>query len=311
METGTNIISSDAKFYAIAWVMFFSPFIKNKLKYEEFSENEKIFIDGYVKIWLLNITLLFIVLLTTIVNVFETNQIFNWIINICSFAIYIISVFSIFAWVNGLSMRWPDESIHQIIQHKWSILKAYTPIFNFILWYRQENYTTPYRWLKESILLRSFFIFGTLLLWNSFGVWVLIVIAIRIILLMWNIDIIPISIKKAINSLFLCNPWEMFAYIFTPLVVKLKKLDYDTVLQARKQWYAQWQNFWIWIMVQYIIFILMIYLLYYKSIDVSIIQIVLLFAAILWVVRIIVFYINKKTLPKLPILSEITSLVFH
>jgi hypothetical protein len=64
----------------------------------------------------------------------------------------------------------------------------------------------PYRRLKESVLLRTFFIFGTLLLGNSFGMGVLIIIAVRIILLMLNVDIVPLSMKKAINSTFSCNP---------------------------------------------------------------------------------------------------------
>jgi hypothetical protein len=56
---------------------------------------------------------------------------------------------------------------------------------------------------------------------------------------MMNVDIIPLSMKKAINSLFLCNPGEISAYIFAPIVSKLKNADYATVLQAKKQSYAQ------------------------------------------------------------------------
>ena len=50
METERNIISSEAKLSAIASVMFFSPFVKNSIKSEDFSEDEKIFINGYIKI---------------------------------------------------------------------------------------------------------------------------------------------------------------------------------------------------------------------------------------------------------------------
>jgi hypothetical protein len=65
------------------------------------------------------------------------------------------------------------------------------------------------------------------------------VIVVRVGLLMMNVDIIPLSMKKAINSLFLCNPGEISAYIFAPIVSKLKNADYATVLQAKKQSYAQ------------------------------------------------------------------------
>ena len=310
METEKNIISSDAKLSAIAGVMFFAPFVKNRIKSEEFSEDEISFINGYVKVWFLNLIFLVIVLIAAITSTFEASRILTWIITIWSFAIYIISAFSAFACANDLSMRGPNESVNQNIQHKWLLLKSYTPIMNFILRFRQENYNMPYRRLKESILLRTFFIFWTLFLWNSFGMWVLIIIAIRVILLLINIDIVPLSMKKTINSLFSCNPWEIFAYFFAPIVSKIKKIDYETILQAQKQWYAQWQNFWIWIIIQYILFIGIIFLLY-RTIRISLDNVVLFIAMLLRIMRVILFYIRKKTALKIPILSEIVSLVFH
>jgi hypothetical protein len=168
----------------------------------------------------------------------------------------------------------------------------------------------PYRWLKESILLRTIFVFWTLLLWNSFWLGVLIIILVRVALLLLNVDIIPVSMKKAINSIFSCVPWEVMAYISAPIVSKIRKADYETVLQARKQWYAQWQALWIWIIIQYILFIGILYLLY-REIDITINDIIILFAAILWIVRIIIFYVNKKMFLRIPVLSEIISLIFH
>ena len=310
METEKNIISSDAKLSAIAGVMFFAPFVKNRIKSEEFSEDEISFIYGYVQVWFLNLIFLVIVLIAAITSTFEASRILTWIITIWSFAIYIISAFSAFACANDLSMRGPNESVNQNIQHKWLLLKSYTPIMNFILRFRQENYNMPYRRLKESILLRTFFIFWTLLLWNSFWMWVLIIIAVRVILLLINIDIVPLSMKKTINSLFSCNPWEIFAYFFAPIVSKIKKIDYETILQTQKQWYAQWQNFWIWIIIQYILFIGIIFLLY-RTIRISLDNVVLFIAMLLRIMRVILFYIRKKTALKIPILSEIVSLVFH
>ena len=310
METEKNIISSDAKLSAIAGVMFFAPFVKNRIKSEEFSEDEISFINGYVQVWFLNLIFLVIVLIAAITSTFEASRILTWIITIWSFVIYIISAFSAFACANDLSMRGPNESVNQNIQHKWLLLKSYTPIMNFILRFRQENYNMPYRRLKESILLRTFFIFWTLLLWNSFWMWVLIIIAVRVILLLINIDIVPLSMKKTINSLFSCNPWEIFAYFFAPIVSKIKKIDYETILQAQKQWYAQWQNFWIWIIIQYILFIGIIFLLY-RTIRISLDNVVLFIAMLLRIMRVILFYIRKKTALKIPILSEIVSLVFH
>jgi len=312
MENQQNNISPQAMLSAIVGMMFFAPFIKNNVDNDpDFTQEEKDFITSYVNVWYANLVLLVIVLTTTLINMFWIHPILSWIITIGSFAIYIITIFSLFACVNNLTMRKDGETLTANIQHKWQLLKAYIPIVNFVFWFRQENYNMPYRWLKESILLRSIFIFWTLLLWNYFWIWVASVIVVRIGLLMMNIDIIPLSLKKAINSLFSRNPWEISAYIFAPIVSKLNHVDYETVLQARKQSYAQWQNFWVGILIQYVAFIAILYFIYRNSVDISRIQIVLLVAAVLWILRVIIFFRYKKTLLKIPILSEIISLVFH
>ena len=310
METEKNIISSDAKLSAIAGVMFFAPFVNNMINSDFFSDYEKSFLRWYIKVWYINLAFLIIVLLATWLNFFWINPAISRIIIIWSIIIYTISVLTIFACANDVSMWMDGESIKQNIQHKWQLIKVYTPIMNFILRFRQENYNMPYRWLKESVLLRTFFIFGTLLFWNSFWIWVLIFIAIRLILLLLNIDIIPLGAKKSTNSTFSCNPWEVFAYIFAPAVSKIKKLDYEAVLQSKKQWYEQWQKFWIWIVVQYILFLCILFLLH-RWIDFSVNHIILLIAILLWIFRVMIFFIHKKALLKIPILSEIVSLIFH
>jgi hypothetical protein len=92
----------------------------------------------------------------------------------------------------------------------------------------------------------------------------------------------------------------------------LKNADYATVLQAKKQSYAQWQIFWIGIIIQYIAFIAALYFIYRDIMDeINWFQIVLAVAAILWILRVIIFYKCKKTWLKIPIISEIVSLVFH
>lgn len=62
-------------------------------------------------------------------------------------------------------------------------------------------------------------------------------ILIRFILVLLNVDIIPMNVKKALNSAFICNPEEMIVYIFMPLTAKFKRLDYDTALVKEKEKY--------------------------------------------------------------------------
>ena len=311
MDTVKNDISPKAMLSAVAGLMFFAPFIKNSVNSDQhFTEEEKKFIMWYVKVGFVNLTFLIIILVTALLNIFWVQPYLSWVINIWSIAVYIITIFSIVTCANSLSMRGEDEKIVYNIQHKWQILKSYTPILNFYLWFHQQNYNMPYRWLKESILLWTCFIFGTILLGSSFGMWILIIMFVRVLLLLLNIDIIPLSMKKAINNIFSCNPWEMFAYFFAPLISKVRKIDYGTVLQEKKLWYQQWQKFWISIILQYLMFGGILYLLH-CNITFSISEIILYVAALLWIVRIIIFSICKKTALRIPILSEIVSLVFH
>lgn len=310
MDTTKNNISPQAMLSAVAGLMFFAPFVKRNVNNDpSFSDEEKDFIMWYVQVGFLNLTFLAIVLVASLIGLFVVQPYLSWIINIWSIAIFIISIFSIVSCANSLSMRKSDEKIVYNIQNKGQILKSYTPILNFSLRFRQNDYSMPYRWLKESILLRTCFIFWTLLLWSSFWLWFLVIILVRFILLLLNVDIIPLSMKKAINNSFSCNPWEIFAYIFAPIVSKLKKSDYEVVLQERKSQYAQWQKFGIGIILQYLIFGGILYLIH-RNITLSVNEIILYIAAVLWLIRVIIFAVSKKTFLRIPILSEIVSLIF-
>lgn len=310
MDTTKNNISPQAMLSAVAGLMFFAPFVKRNVNNDSsFSDEEKDFVMWYIQVWFVNLAFLAIVLIAALTNMFWVWPYLSWIINIWSIAIFIISIFSIVSCANSLSMRKSDEKIVYNIQHKDQILKSYTPILNFSLRFRQNDYSTPYRWLKESILLRTCFIFWTLLLWSSFWLWILAIILVRFILLLLNVDIIPLSMKKAINNSFSCNPWEIFAYIFAPIVSKLKKSDYETVLQERKSQYAQWQKLGIGIILQYLMFGGILYLIH-RNITLSVNEIILYIATVLWLIRIIMFTVSKKTFLRIPILSEIVSLIF-
>ena len=312
MESQQNNISSQTMLSAIVGMMFLAPVINNNIKNNsDFSQEEKEFISWYIKVWYINLLFLIIVLVSTLLSMFYVYPILSWIITIGSLCVFIITTVSLFACISSINMRKSDEKIITDIQHKGQILKTYIPFYNFVLWFRQENYNMPYRWLKESILLRTIFIFWTLLLWNYVWIGILLVILVRILLLMMNVDIIPLSIKKAINSLFSCNPWEIIAYLFSIIISKFKNAEYETILQSRKLSYTQWQSFWIGIIIQYLAFIAILYFIHRNNIDISWIQIIILIATILWIFRVIIFYKYKKTFLKIPILSEIISLVFH
>lgn len=302
MENQENIVSSQAKLSAIAEIMFFSPFVKNNVRVNpKFSPEEKSFINWYYKVWIFNIIILLIVIAVSIINSLYNHFIFSWISRIWSIILYITISIPILICINNVGMRKEDEKIKQDIQNKKQLLKSYIPILNFKYWFHQEDYNMPYRRLKESIFLRTIFIFWTLLFWN--GIWLIVFafIAVRIVLLLTNMDIIPLNVKKAINQSFLCNPWEIVSYFSAHIISKFKKIDYTTALETEKQKYQHGQKFWIWIIVQYLLFIAIICFIH-RWISISIEYIVLVIATILRILRIILFYKNKKTFLKIPII---------
>lgn len=310
MDTQENIISSRAKLSAIAGIMFFAPFVNSNVNSDlSLSDDERNFIMWYVKVWFVNLIFFVLTAISFVVNIFYFSPILYWIAYIWSFAVYIITVFSVFACANGLPMRDSNESVIQDIQNKDQLLKVFVPCINFSLRFKQQDYSMPYRWLKESVLLRTCFIFWTTLLWSPFWLWILIIIWVRLILLLINIDIISVSMKKSVNWLFSCNPWEVMPYFSSYIISKIKKSDYLAVLQAEKLKYQQWQKFWIWIIVQYILFMLLLYFIHHWII-ISYEEIILWVAVLLRIVRVFLFYKNKGTFPKIPIISEIVSLVF-
>lgn len=310
MQSQENIISSHTKLSAIAGIMFFAPFIKNSIKSDpNFSEYEKKFIEWYIQVWFINIVFLLIVATAAIINAFWFNPILSFVSNVWSFVVYVIIFFSLLACANELPMWGSDEKLVQNIQNKDQILKSFSPFVNFVLWYRHEQYNMPYRWLKESIFLRTIFIFGTIIFGSYLWFIIFVVIIVRVLFLFMNVDIIPFSIKKTINKLFLCNPWEIVVYFSTPLISKIKKIDYEAILENEKNKYIQWQKFGLWLVIQYVLFVAIIFFLYH-SMNVWLQQIVLVIAFIMRIFRLFIFYRYKWTFLRLPILSEIVSVFF-
>lgn len=310
MEEKRNIISSQARLSALAGMMFFGPFMKNSIKVDwELSAEEKDFILWYAKLWSINIVFLVIAIIAAILDFIFKNWILTQITTISSYILFWLICLSSFLCALWLWLWWENESIIQNIQNKWLLLKSFLPIINFYMWFKQDNYTKTYRWLKESIFLWSLFIFCTLLFWNSIWMIILIFIGARLFLLLFNVDIVPLSIKRAINSLFSCNLSEVSAYRYSYVFSKINNRDYATTLQSEKEKHTQWQKFWLWMIVQYVLFFGLMFLLY-RWIDISINQITLWVAIALWFVRDLIFYSRKWTFLRIPVISEIVSFVF-
>ena len=154
MDNQQNIISSQAKLSAIAGMMFFAPFVKHNLKFEEdLTQDEKNFVLWYVQVGFVNIVFLFILIIALLINRKLDMEVLVRISHIAGWVISVIILFSILACAWEVWMWKEDESIMQHVQHKGELVKAYIPILNFIHWFKQKDYAIPYRRLKESIFV--------------------------------------------------------------------------------------------------------------------------------------------------------------
>lgn len=310
MDETKNIISSQAKLSAIAGMMFFAPLVKRNIKSDPlYSDEEREFVSWYIKLWYFNMIVLWIVIVAALLNFVMIEPIISRIVIIWSMVVFISILMWIFACAGEAGLRASQESPIQNIQHKGQIFRVFIPIINFSLRYRQNDYSKPYRWLKESALLRTIFIFWTLIFWTYFWIVVLWVILIRFILVLCNVDVVPLSVKKALNSTFICNPEEMISYLSALLNAKRKQIEYNIALAKEKEKYQNWQSLWVWIVLQYIIFFAILYLLH-SSINLWWEGVLLLISAVLWLIRVIIFYVKRGALLRIPIIAEIVSLVF-
>jgi len=66
--------------------------------------------------------------------------------------------------INGIPIIENAQQESTPIVHKEQVIKSFLPIYNLDKRYELGKYQTPYRRLKESILRRSIFSYGTLLL---------------------------------------------------------------------------------------------------------------------------------------------------
>ena len=307
MSTQQIPISNTALTASIAGILFFGPFIKNQ-NFKNINEEEKQFIQGYCKIGIINIWLFVITLITFIANYFYPSEIFDRITIICSGAICLISIVSIFACMNGIQLLDPNEKTITEIPHKETVLKSFTPLYNTSLRYQTQNFQTPYRWLKESIMWRVVFSFLTLIFGATMGMIIIAIILIRLFLLFMNIDIIPNNLKKIINHWFLIHPEEIMGYVSWSITSKLKKSDENESILQAKQAYSNITVSRINSFLQYISFIAILRSIH-KNIELNYETWIIVFAIVLFIARALLTYRKYKKIPNIPILYEIWSLL--
>lgn len=200
-------------------VMFFAPLVQNILKSPtiELSEEDILFVQGYVRYGYLTIVMLLLSIGGTIAYYFSPIELLYWAHTFCIFLLFILLVAGTVGVIANFHVL-QFGSTHQIhpqrVQEQSSaIIPAFAPLYNIYLWYKLHAFDTPFWWAKESILWRGCFtlvsvVFASPLL-NSF---VFIVMVLRLATLTYGMDYLSVSMKQELQNLFRVNPEEIWSY---------------------------------------------------------------------------------------------------
>lgn len=214
METNNmnNSINKKNEF-AFCAIMFFAPLIKNNLKTNESLSNEdKSFINWFIKLWYLNILLLTIALIIRVIQI-KTN---NTILQKISMWFLILLAISLCVWTILVSL---NKNINQnkseeiSDENKLHILLSFIPIYNIYTWYENHQFEWDNSLIKSSILLRTLFTLSSIFIRNTYiNIAILCLILFKIIYTISGINFWK-KRDRHINNTFQKNPEEIRWYL--------------------------------------------------------------------------------------------------
>lgn len=207
---------SNTTMMALAALMFFSPFIHYMLRNWAIAsqEQEKNFVLGYVKLGYINRIFLLATITSGVGNYFITSSFLSVVYAICIGIVLIILLVGSICILSNVSLTiQKDFSItFYDVGDKQDLILKFLPLYNVYLRYKLHNFWAPNRWVKESLLWRTFFV---LLALTGHPLILSVIIVLRILrvaTLMAGLDVLHIQAKSDINNLFFKNPEEIRWY---------------------------------------------------------------------------------------------------
>lgn len=293
---------------ALASLFFFRPLTKWMIRKNWFNlDNEdKSFIEWYIKVWLLSSVLLLIYIAIVFSKYYIRESILDPISKILIIIILAIIVFWI-VWIFSNISIWEKINTDNTITNKKNLFLTYLPLINIYSRYNNHNFDKPDLINKESIILWT--IFTILLTTGNLFITaiILIIIIVRLVsLLMW-IEIFGSKFKENINSIFHINPEETRWYISWSIIylfkrqnnqqkiqdlVKNEKTDYQKLYNTKDIFHIK---------VQYILLILTLWIITYFNVT----NISILIFVVIIILRYGIMQTNRKHLPSIPIIKEV------
>ncbi len=322
MAEETNIRDTNTKIQlSLAAALFFSPLVQHMLKKNnlDLSENDKAFIRDYVKFWYITILFGLITITTGVLHYLFALDILNVVYTTSIFILIFLLTISMISILSDISLiRWGDYATqnYTVKWNKKNIILTYLPLYNIYLRYQLHNFEKPTRWIKESIfrwiLFIIFCMFGNITISSI----IILIITLRIASLISDIDVISMSTKHRLNSLFLKNPEELRGYItwfliyigklFIHLFRPMKAYTLSQEVMYEKEVYSHILNIQnnTPIISEYIIWIFLLTgIIYFGNIDFTVRTYYTWFG--LLITRYLIMAIQLKHLPHLPIAREI------
>lgn len=228
---------------SLSSVMFFSPFIKRLIHSRWFvlSVDDSEFIQGYITLWYLNITLLLLSILSGIwmyaidmpfLRMFYYTILILLLILLLGESIFVLLEKPLLHSKHGF---WYTD----ISLNKTQILLSYLPLYNIYLWYQIHDFQHIYRWPKESIFLWILFIWSWLFFQTPVvSIVIFILIIARVASLFGWIDVLPDQMKNKLNMLFTKNPEELWGYVTWSLRSLFRKEKIADAINQQKLQYS-------------------------------------------------------------------------
>ncbi len=219
---------SNKNMMALAALMFFSPFIhyvstKRSLSSEE---NEKKFIRWYIKLGYLNLLFLLLAIAAGIGDYLLHSAFLQVMYTICiGIVLLILLVWTICILSNvSLTIGKTWTLTYYDIGERKSVIVKFLPLYNVYLRYALHEFWTPNRWLKESLLWRTFFVLLALTGHPIILSVIIVLLILRVATLTMGIDVLHLQTKMSINNLFTKNPEEIRWYVTGFVLFLLKGL---------------------------------------------------------------------------------------
>jgi len=305
---------------SLASLMFFSPFITHLIKTNDFEMDDKDydFVQSYISLWWINIGLLLLALISGLVSSFyfipvltTVYQVIVWIL-ITLLTIWCIGAITEIKIIKS-SLSNKDDFPEYNNTDKLNTILSYLPGYSIYLRYNKHSFDKPDFLLKESIIMRILFGISCFIPNPFVAVFIWIIMLIRIVSLIWNVNIISKSISDFLSSLFYKNPEEIWGYVwgsivfvfhgnynrpYRKLLIENTKKEYQYLYDIKKFGTIQWQY---WLALISIVLIL-------RQVDLWHISWLAIIAILLVLMRYSIMLFVWGRSPALPIFRELVTL---